>query len=216
MHGVDQLVDGFRRFQERYYSGDHALFETLKDGQSPSTLMIACSDSRVDPAIITDCDPGDMFVVRNVANLVPPFETDGGFHGVSSAIEYAVCVLQVERIVVLGHYGCGGIRALVEGYEQLSDADFVGRWVRIAERARQQVLMPGDSIEDRLRRCEMAAVGISLDNLMTFPFVAERVNAGKLKLTGWYFSLEQGALYEYDRDARAFCVLVEAPEGAPR
>ncbi|HSC79635.1 MAG TPA: carbonic anhydrase [Chitinolyticbacter sp.] len=208
MSDVDKLIGGFRRFQNKYFAGEGQLFETLKRGQNPSTLFIACSDSRVDPALVTDCDPGDIFVVRNVANLVPPYEVDGTYHGVSSAIEYAVCVLKVKQIMVLGHYGCGGIRALVEGYEPQTDADFVGRWMRIAERARYQVLAPGDNPSVRLRRCEMAAIVVSLDNLLSFPFIAERVANGELELAGWYFDLEQGALYQYNRDAGAFDVLV--------
>ncbi|WP_148716246.1 carbonic anhydrase [Chitinolyticbacter meiyuanensis] len=210
MSDADKLIGGFRRFQNKYFAGEGQLFETLKRGQNPSTLFIACSDSRVDPAIITDCDPGDIFVVRNVANLVPPYEVDGTFHGVSSAIEYAVCVLKVKQIVVLGHFACGGIRALVEGYEPQTDADFVGRWVRIAERARYQVLAPGDDPAIRLRRCEMAAIVVSLDNLLSFPFIAERVERGELELAGWYFDLEQGALYQYNRGAGAFEVLVDS------
>ncbi|UXY16896.1 carbonic anhydrase [Chitiniphilus purpureus] len=213
MHGVEKLIGGFGRFQSKYFSEQGGLFETLKRGQNPHSLFIGCSDSRVDPAILTDCDPGDLFVVRNVANLVPPYEPDGAYHGVSAAIEYAVCVLKVRYIIVLGHYACGGIRALVKGHEPQSEADFVGRWVSIASRAcEKEVVQAGESQdgEAQLRRCEMSAIVVSLENLMSFPFIAERVKAGELHLVGWYFHIEEGALYQYDHADGAFAPLVKA------
>ena len=210
MDEMDKFVGGFRRFQSKYFGRDSNLFDELKRGQSPKTLVIGCSDSRVDPAIVTDCDPGDLFVVRNVANLVPPYEKDGMFHGVSSAIEFAVCDLQVKQIIVMGHSACGGIGALMKGYAAKTDANFVGRWMRIAETARENVLndLRHLSLADQLKACEMGSVTVSLDNLLTFPFIEQKVNAGELQLIGWYFDINQGELHQLDYQKREFHSLV--------
>ena len=210
MDEMDKFIGGFRRFQSKYFGRDSNLFDELKRGQSPKALVIGCSDSRVDPAIVTDCDPGDLFVVRNVANLVPPYEIDGMFHGVSSAIEFAVCDLQVEQIIVMGHSACGGIGALMKGYAAKTDANFVGRWMRIAETAREKVLgeLSHHSLAEQLKACEMGSVAVSLDNLLTFPFIAQRVEAGELRLVGWYFDIEQGELHQLDYQKREFHSLV--------
>ncbi|GGP20598.1 carbonic anhydrase [Silvimonas iriomotensis] len=210
MDELKKLIDGFYRFQGKYFGQENSLFDQLKRGQSPTSLVIGCSDSRVDPALLTDCNPGDMFVVRNVANLVPPYEKDGTYHGVSSAIEFAVCDLQVKRIIVLGHSSCGGIGALLKGYNPKTEANFVGRWVRMAESARQYVLDNyGDKpLHEQVRACEMAAIVVSLDNLMSFPFIADAVAQGKLFLVGWYFDIEQGELHQYDAASGNFRSLV--------
>lgn len=211
MDDIQKFIGGFRRFQHKYF-GEHAsLFDQLKRGQKPKTLMIGCSDSRVDPALLTDCDPGDLFIVRNVANLVPPCEVDSGHHGVSAAIEFAVCVLEVRQIIVMGHSGCGGIDALMQGQASATGADFVGRWMQIAEPARQLVLgeMEGRSLKEQIRACEVASIIVSLDNLMTFPFIAERVEAGRLALIGWYFDIQRGALYDFDQESNTFRPLVQ-------
>ena len=210
MEDISKFISGFRRFQHKYFGEHTTLFNKLKEKQSPKTLMIGCSDSRVDPAILTDCDPGDLFIIRNVANLVPPFECDNGFHGVSAAIEFAVCDLEVNQIIVLGHSCCGGIKALMHNHEPRTEADFVGHWMRIAEPAKQQVLegMPKGTEEEKTRACEMASVIISLDNLMTFPFIAERVESGKLSLIGWYFDIDSGVLYDFDQETNMFSSLV--------
>ncbi|BCL75897.1 carbonic anhydrase [Jeongeupia sp. HS-3] len=214
MKDIEKFIGGFRRFQHKYFGEDTKLFESLKRRQKPKTLLIGCSDSRVDPAILTDCDPGDLFVVRNVANLVPPFETGGQYHGVSAAIEYAVKSLKVRQIVVMGHSACGGIGALMAGDDEPSETDFIGRWVRIADPAKQQVLAELDykSPEAQIRACELAAIIVSLDNLMSFSFVAERVQAGELALIGWYFDIQQGALYQFNPEVHAFEAVVEGPE----
>ncbi|WP_236691978.1 carbonic anhydrase [Amantichitinum ursilacus] len=213
---MDKFIGGFRRFQHKYFGreSDSNLFDQLKRGQSPKTLVIGCSDSRVDPAIVTDCDPGDLFVVRNVANLVPPYEKDGTFHGVSSAIEFAVCDLNVEQIIVLGHSSCGGIGALMKGYAPKTDANFVGRWMRIAETAREKVLaeMTAKPLADQLQAAEMGSIAVSIDNLLTFPFIEQKVQSGELKLIGWYFDIEKGELHQLDHGKREFHSLVEPLE----
>ena len=214
MDDIQRFIGGFRRFQHKYFGEHSELFEQLKRKQKPKTLLIGCSDSRVDPAILTDCDPGDLFVVRNVANLVPPFENDLSTHGVSAAIEFAVCYLEVRQIIVLGHSGCGGINALMSSKEPKSEADFIGRWMRIADSARLQVQedLRDKPFQEQVRACEVASIIVSMDNLMTFPFIAERVESGKLALIGWYFDIQKGELYDFDQESHAFRLLVTAPE----
>lgn len=192
-----RLVSGFRKFREKYFDGEVSSYR-VQGPQSPKTLVIGCSDSRVDPAIITSAGPGDLFVVRNVANLVPPYEKGGGMHGVSAAIEFAVVNLKVENIVILGHRQCGGIRALVTGLHGDSDS-FVDRWVAIARPAHFRALAahPEADQDELCQHCELEAIKISLENLRTFPFVKEAELSGRLSLTGAYFDLESGRLLEF-------------------
>lgn len=140
MQDIERFIAGFRAFQKNYFGPEGSQFDILKHGQNPSTMIIGCSDSRVDPAILTNCQPGDIFTVRNVANLVPPYEENGVYHGVSAALEFAVCRLEVERIIVLGHSQCGGIGALMTGDCGAEGAGFIGRWMSIAAPAREQVM----------------------------------------------------------------------------
>ncbi len=202
MAEVEALRQGFTRFHRTYFQDNKTLFERLaREGQQPHTLMIACSDSRADPLLITDSKPGDLFVIRNVANLVPPCERDGAFHGTSAAIEFAVCNLKVRNIIVMGHTSCGGIRALVEnGGDGITEGGFIGPWVSQLRKARDRVVarLPEASTEQLQRECERAGVILSLENLMTFPFVNERVTSGDLRLFGWLFDIESGVLYEHD------------------
>ncbi|MBI3777646.1 MAG: carbonic anhydrase [Gammaproteobacteria bacterium] len=211
MRDIADLVAGFQRFRERYFGNERALFDKLiQKGQAPKVMVIACCDARVDPAIVLDCDPGDLFVVRNVANLVPPHETSGHYHGTSAALEFAVTCLQVEHVIVLGHAQCGGIRALL-GDIRFEDGagQFIQPWMTIAREARERVQaqMPSASRESQARACEQAAVRVSLRNLLSFPFVQRRTGAGKLTLHGWYFDLEQGELLRYDAATERFDVL---------
>jgi len=199
MKDIQRFIEGFRTFQENYFGPEATHFEPLKEGQSPKTMIIGCSDSRVDPAILTNCAPGDIFTVRNVANLVPPCEDDGGRHGVSAALEFAVCHLGVEHIVVLGHSQCGGIKALMAGTCGCKGGGFITNWMSIAEAARQRVLaeLPDKEIGLQQRAAEQAGILLSLENLHSFPFIHERVAQGSLSLHGWYFDLAEGALLEY-------------------
>jgi carbonic anhydrase len=161
-------------------------------------MVIACADSRVTPEIIFDCAPGEIFVVRNVANLVPPYAPDTGNHGTSAALEFAVTALEVRSIVVLGHSGCGGIRALVQSTPG-EGKDFIASWMKIAEPARRLVCDAPDAPADdaaRCAACELASIRVSLENLMTFPWIASRVAAGKLTLSGLHFHVETGRLHE--------------------
>jgi carbonic anhydrase len=200
MADIKKFITGFKRFQENYFGHDQELFGQLKQGQRPSALVIACSDSRVDPAILTDCEPGDLFVVRNVANLVPPYETGGGLHGVSTALEFGVCVLEVQHIIVLGHSQCGGVHALLNGIPKGAKGEFIVNWVNIAARARERVLteLPDASPQEQWSACEEASILVSLENLLTFPWIKERIQQGALMLHGWYFDIETGELMAYD------------------
>jgi carbonic anhydrase len=190
---MDALIAGYRRFREDTWPQQRARFEALAaQGQRPHTMVIACSDSRVDPQMIFSAGPGELFVLRNVANLVPPYMPDAAFHGTSAAVEFAVRVLQVGRIVVMGHALCGGIRALLDGAPPEA-RDFVAGWMGIAARARA-VALSCDVPEMRAEVAEHEAVRISLTNLMTFPWVASAVAAGRLALHGAHFGVATGRL----------------------
>lgn len=203
-----RLMAGFRKFREKYFANEHPLYQRLSSsmGQAPKTLIIGCSDSRVDPAIITSASPGELFIVRNVANLVPPYER-GGVHGVSAAIEFAIVNLKVENVIVLGHRQCGGIRALMTHNQQPASTDsFVENWVSIAKDAKKRVLEKhGHETEDNLcRHAELESIVTSLNNLRTFPFVEAAIKERDLALMGIYFDLEQGHLLEYDEKNDGF------------
>lgn len=209
MTNPSDLIEGFHRFREQHFTDDDALYRQLvEEGQTPKILVVACCDSRVDPALVLDCAPGDLFVIRNVANLVPPDENRiGGRHGTSAALEYGVKTLGVEHIVVLGHAQCGGIQALMSGSATRDGQEsFISSWMRLAEQARNKVLeeMPGASKHDMERACEKQAILSSLDNLMSFEWIRERVEDGRLKLHGWYFDIEHGQLLQYEADNRRF------------
>lgn len=192
------LFEGYERFRDSYWQQHKELYSTLaREGQSPSAMVIACADSRVAPEAIFDCAPGDIFVVRNVSALVPPYEPDGQKHSTSAALEFAVNALQVRSILVLGHSGCGGIRALMKGPTE-GTHDFIDSWMEIAKTARQRVCdspeTAGADFEAKCAACEHEAIRISISNLLTFPWIKERVLDGRLTLTGLHFNVESGNL----------------------
>lgn len=192
---IDRLIAGFKSFRETYYEKQPDFYRSLVEkGQKPDVMVIACSDSRVNPSIIAKAEPGELFIVRNVANLVPPYEPDSHYHGTSAAIEFAVRDLNVEHIIVLGHSHCGGIRCLCEGHEDAKNREFIDGWMSIVEQARDDSLKG----EAQLRNVEREAVKVSLDNLLTFPWVKRRVENGRLKLHGWLFDLEAGELLAHE------------------
>ncbi|MES3037388.1 MAG: carbonic anhydrase [Bdellovibrionota bacterium] len=196
---VLRLARGFRKFREKYFELDHSVYrEKLSSGQSPKTLIIGCSDSRVDPAILSNSAPGEIFVVRNVANLVPPYDVTGGFHGVSAAIEFAVLDLKVETVIILGHRQCGGIRALM--LNQTRPDGYVSRWMSIATAAKHRVLDKyRDADPDTLcRHGETESIIDSIKNIKSFPFVREAIKERDLTVLGIYFDIEKGELWEYD------------------
>jgi carbonic anhydrase len=187
-----QLIEGYRRFRDNQWPERRSTFEALaRSGQSPPAMVIACSDSRIDPAMIFGTGPGELFTIRNVANLVPPYRPDAEPHATSAALEFAVRTLEVPDVIVMGHAMCGGIHALLQGPSD-SAGDFVGPWMRIAEPARQKVLACEPA--DRQAACEREAIKVSLSNLLTFPWVAERVADGRLGLHGAMFDIRTGVL----------------------
>jgi carbonic anhydrase len=201
-----QLLDGYRTFATERLPTEQSRYRELSvRGQSPEVMVIGCCDSRVSPEVIFDAGPGELFVVRNIANLVPVYQPDENAHGVSAALEYAVTVLKVKHIVVLGHAQCGGIRAFIDKIEPLSPSDFIGKWMAM-------FIKPGEVVEQRshetmqdfVTRIEKAGVFRSLENLMTFPFVRTRVEAGDLVLHGAYFGVAEGSLFVLDKATKEF------------
>jgi carbonic anhydrase len=206
MKDIQRFITGFQAFKKDYFGSNRSLFDTLKHGQKPKTMIIGCSDSRVDPALLTNSAPGEVFIVRNVANLVPPFEQDGGQHGVSAALEFAICYLGVEQIIVLGHSQCGGINALMTGNCDSIGGGFISRWMSIAASARERILveLPEKDANLQQRAVELASIRLSLENLHSFPFIAERLTANELSLYGWYFDLGEGELLGYNAVSETF------------
>ena len=205
--GVDKLMQGYRRFRDDKYEKSRPLIEDLVSrGQHPDVAVVACSDSRVDPAILFQADPGDLFMVRNVANLVPPMEEEGTYHGTSAALEFAVLGLGVKHIIVLGHAHCGGIKMMMEPQPYDSAFKYVPAWVSMLNAAHRRVraTMSKASPEARTRACEQNAVLVSLENLTTFPWVRDRIDAGELQLHGWYVDISAPELCAYDWEAGNF------------
>ncbi len=195
---MDDLIAGYRRFRAGTWRNERSRFEELSRlGQRPRALVIACSDSRTDPQMVFNAAPGELFVIRNVANLAPPYGPDDKPHGISAAIEFAVRGLRVREIVVMGHAMCGGIRALLNG-APAEVSDFVGQWVRIAEPARMRAMKA--PAERRQEICEHEAVRLSLENLLTFPWIKSAVDAGELGLRGCFFDIRSGVLERLGED----------------
>ncbi|HEV2646388.1 MAG TPA: carbonic anhydrase [Acidobacteriaceae bacterium] len=216
MANIAKFLEGFEQFQEKYFAEDDSVFSRLRQGQSPKALVISCCDSRADPGMLLGAGPGDIFVVRNVANLVPPYRNGAEMPGIRADIEFAVKGLNVEQIIILGHSGCGGIRALMDGEGlTVNDFEFIGTWVSIARPARERVMreLAGESDAVRVKACEHGAIALSLENLMTFPWIRERVEAGSLTLHGWYFDIAAGELLGYSPEICSFAPLVGKPVG---
>lgn len=190
-----RLVDGYKAFRAGDYKEQKALYEDLgSHGQSPKIMLIGCADSRVDPTDIFNAYPGEMFVARNVANIVPPADENGSFDEVASAIQYAVTVLKVEMIVVMGHESCGGIRGCFDGMGDDPKAGFVGRWVSIMNGARDRVLAKNLPEADAVHELELEGVRQSLENLKSYAFVKDALESGNLALQGAYFSIVKAQL----------------------
>jgi carbonic anhydrase len=191
-----RLLTGFDVFRAKTYGRRPELARAIAAGQSPKVMVIACSDSRVDPALLTDAEPGELFVVRNVANIVPPHQHGSGFRSTSAAIEFAVRQLKVEHMIVLGHSSCGGIQAFMQGASHAANSEHLAPWISIL-----------DPIEGRAtdpREVEQAGVRLSVENLRSFPWVRGAEAAGRLRLHGLWFSLDEGALWEMSGDGEAF------------
>ena len=203
------MIDGYRRFRSGGWQEQRERWEGLAEGQSPKVMVIACSDSRVEPSQIFDTNPGEIFVVRNVAALVPPFETTPGRHGVSAALEFAVQFLRVEEIVVMGHGLCGGCHAAL--HRSMAGAEpgrggFIADWIAMLDDASEQVRRDHAEIDNRDagRAMEMAAVRVSIDNLRTFPCIQEKERRGTLRLRGAFFAISDGVLHLLDEATGEF------------
>jgi carbonic anhydrase len=205
---LDRLLTGYRRFREHGWSPKLERWRELREGQQPEIMIIACSDSRVDPAQIFDTDPGEMFVVRNVAAMVPPFEPVPGHHGVSAALEFAVQVLGVKEIVVMGHGMCGGCRAALtqelRGTEP-GEGGFIAHWIEMLDEAREPIAAQyGTTGRVAERAMEQAGVKVSLANLRTFPCIRRKERDGDLKLRGAFFAISDGVLHLLDEASGEF------------
>lgn len=205
---LQELVSGYQRFRGKSWENERERWSSLKDGQQPRVMVIACSDSRVDPSEIFDVSPGEIFVVRNVAAMVPPFETNPGHHGVSAALEFAVQVLRVSEIVVMGHGMCGGCKAALT--QELHGAEpgqggFVANWISMLDEARTPIAEKlGTTGREAEKAMEMAGVKVSLAHLRTFPCVQAKEASGKLKLRGAYFAISDGLLHLLDEETGEF------------
>lgn len=212
---IDYLIQGYKRFHQEYFGKNQSLYANLaKNGQKPRYLVIACSDSRVDPAILTDCQPGDLFVIRNVANLVPPCEFDTHYRGTSAALEFGICDLGIRHVIVLGHSQCGGITALLEHYGgsetgHLSNDSFVEKWMGLADATctatlRAHAQTANLPLSEKANLCAQQCILASLNNLQTYPWVASRIEKKALFLHGWYFDLLSGKIHFYSPQYQKF------------
>jgi len=206
----DRLVDGYRDFLASRLPLEQTRYRELAErGQSPEIMVIGCADSRVSPEVIFNARPGELFVVRNVANLVPPYAPDGRAHGVSAALEFGVAALKVQHIVVLGHAQCGGVKAFAEDAEPLSPGDFIGKWMSLMAPAMDKVGPRGDLTQsDYLTRLEQANVTNSLDNLLTFPRLRKLIEMGRVAIHGAYFGVATGRLSVRDPASGEFRPIV--------
>lgn len=205
---LKQLIEGYRRFREKNWERERERWAELAEGQSPQVMILACADSRSDPAQIFDARPGEIFVARNIAALAPPYETSSGFHGVSAALEFAVTQLNVGEILVMGHGMCGGCAAALTGqFDDTTPGEghFIADWVRMLDSARDKVRSSHQQLDRRaFLEMEHEAVKVSLSNLRTFPWIAEREKNGRLKLHGAHFSISEGKLYLLDEVEGSF------------
>jgi len=193
MKTVDDMITGYRRFRAGVYAEQAELYQKLGHGQDPDIMLIGCADSRAEPSDIFNAAPGQMFVVRNVANLVPPYQPNGGLHGVSAALEFAVNILKVKIIVVMGHGGCGGVTASLTKNDSPLIGEFVAPWVKLLDDARERVL-ESQPVNPQFA-LELEGIETSIENLMTFPFVREKVEAGTLEIHGAWFAIKHGELH---------------------
>ena len=207
---VKNLIAGFFDFKKNFFGTTNTFYENfVKYGQKPKFLVISCSDSRVDPAILFKTGPGDLFVVRNVANLVPPYQPDDRHHGISAAIEFGVRDLGIREIIVLGHAFCGGIKALCTHVQtgNVGDREFIGPWMKIAMPVMKQFSKNHKGYD--IHKIEKAVVVNSMDNLRTFPWLKTLEDSQQLKIHGWWFEMENGTLWNYDQSKKVFRLIKE-------
>lgn len=185
-----KMLEGYQAFREKYVHSDNSVMQSLSYyGQQPEIMVIACCDSRVDPALILQCAPGDLFVARNVANIVPPYEKDEAHHGTSAALEFAVRALKVKHLVLLGHSQCGGIQARLDSCDKNCQDDFITNWVSL--------INIEQCLSKTVDECAKSSLNQSYANCFTFPWVREHVDAGKLIIHRWFFDIKAGQIFSY-------------------
>jgi carbonic anhydrase len=193
-----KLLQGYKEFRARYALGDRSVMQSLAhNGQKPEIMVVACCDSRVDPALILQCDPGDLFVVRNVANIVPSYVTDHTHHGTSAALEFGIRFLGVKHLIILGHSQCGGIQALLKN--SVTDNDFIHSWVSLIKLDS----MDYKDCDDYARE----ALQLSYENCFSFPWIKNKVETGQLKIHLWYFDIKEGRIFTYSKDQNKYILL---------
>ncbi len=198
---LPKIIRGYQTFREKYASGDHSVMQNLANlGQNPETMVVACCDSRVDPALILQCDPGDLFVVRNVANIIPPYEKDQGYHGTSAALEFGIRHLKVKNLIILGHSQCGGIEALTDE-ANLPPNDFITKWVSL-------VKQPQAHFHDSDYYAKLALTH-SYHNCMQFPWIKEKVEEKSLSIHLWFFNIKEGEILMYSHEQEKYLRLGE-------
>lgn len=192
---LQKLKTGYRKFREQYTKGEYSFMHALsKEGQCPKVMVVACSDSRVDPALILQCNPGDLFVIRNVANIIPPYENDNRCHGTSAALEFGICHLEVTHLIIMGHSQCGGIQTLF-GKDNIN-SDFIENWVESVSKAAPKA----DSVDC----CAQSALHESYQHALSFPWIKERADKGELQIHRWFFDIHCGELQAYDEKTGNF------------
>jgi carbonic anhydrase len=203
---LNDLKKGYQKFRQKYYDNDNDFYKNLVAfGQRPRYLVIACSDSRVDPSHVLNCKPGDLFVIRNVANLIPPYETDPHYHGTSAALEFGVCGLGIKEIIILGHSQCGGIMSLLAEDKETKEGSFIAKWMELAQISETAInTLSHHSIVEKANVCGKNALLGSLKNLQTFPWIAEKVHFGEIHIHAWYFDLVSGTIFFYNKTANEF------------
>jgi carbonic anhydrase len=194
---LNKILSGYKKFRQKYALSDQSVMNTLADhGQKPEIMVVACCDSRVDPAVIMQCDPGELFVVRNVANIVPPYEKDDAHHGTSAALEFAICSLEVKHLILLGHSQCSGIKALMQ--KDHTKDDFITNWVSVIDH---------DHSHETIDDCAKSALQESYKNCLEFPWIAQKLSQGSLAIHLWFFDIKTGQIYCYDHESKNYSVL---------
>ncbi|MBA4749478.1 MAG: carbonic anhydrase [Alphaproteobacteria bacterium] len=199
----EKMMSGYQAFRRKYALGNKSIMRSLsQDGQNPKIMVVACCDSRVDPALILQCDPGDLFVARNVANLVPPYEKDGARHGTSAALEFGICMLKVSHLILLGHSQCGGVAARMQ-QTTMDKNDFISSWMSAVKTDPLPHMTMDDYAKESLRQ--------SHENALTFPWIKDRVDAGTLIIHEWFFDIKSGQVFTHQKDQSVYVALSEAP-----
>ncbi|MDH3998617.1 MAG: carbonic anhydrase [Desulfuromonadales bacterium] len=212
---MEKLFKGIAKFRREDFESHRELFKELGRQQQPHTLFIGCSDSRVVPELITRTRPGELFMVRNIANIVPPYRKTEEYVGTTSAIEYAVQVLNVEAIVVCGHSNCGGCAALHKSPEQLESIPNVGRWLQISQEVKERVAKQTveGTAEEKEWLTEQINILVQMRNLLSYPYIRERYEAGNIEILGWYYIIETGEVFNFNDQTEEFELIANVSDG---